>query len=292
MKVLILGISGMLGNAIFRHFSDKGLYETWGTLRNKSSMRFFDESLHHNIICDVDVLNMDKLISVLDRVRPNYVINCTGLVKQLSTINDPLITLPLNALFPHQLARLCEPNNTRVLQISTDCVFSGNKGNYVESDISDALDLYGKSKWIGELQYPNTVTIRTSIIGHELESAHSLVDWFLTQEDSCQGYTRAIFSGFPTIVLASIIHDYICKHPDLSGIYHVAAKPISKFDLLSLIAKTYGKSIDLQKNDQVTIDRSLDAAHFNNIVGYNPPDWSELINLMHDDYLKLRKFYV
>lgn len=289
MKVLVLGISGMLGNAIFRHFSEQGVHEVWGTLRSKTSMRFFDSNLHQNIISDIDVLNFDTLVSLLNQVKPDYVINCIGLVKQLAEVDDPLITLPLNAIFPHQLARLCMLGNARMLQISTDCVFSGNRGYYVENDVSDAIDLYGKSKWIGEVQYPHTLTIRTSIIGHELQSAHSLVDWFLTQENSCQGYTKAVFSGFPTIVLAQIIHSYILNNPNLSGIYHVAAEPIAKYDLLKLIAQVYGKSIELNQNDRVVIDRSLDANLFNKAVGYTPPNWATLIHLMHDDYLKLRK---
>lgn len=289
MKVLILGISGMLGNAMFRFFSEQQKHEVWGTLRNRGNLRFFDECLHAQIVADIDVLNQDILISLLHRIKPDYVINCIGLVKQLAEVDDPLITLPLNTLFPHKLAKLCGLCDSRMLQISTDCVFSGNKGHYSESDISDATDLYGKSKWMGEVHYPHTLTIRTSIIGHELQSQHSLIDWFLSQSGACHGYTKAIFSGFPTIVLAQIIHDYILEHTELSGVYHVAAHAINKFDLLKMVASQYNKSIQLIPNERVTIDRSLDAKRFNQLVGYTSPDWPQLIQAMHNDYLTLRK---
>lgn len=282
----------MLGNAVFRFISSQQKHEVWGTVRNKSSIRFFDQRLHQYIISDIDVLNHDVLVNLIQRIKPDYVINCIGLVKQLAEVDDPLITLPINSLFPHQLARLCELCNTRVLQISTDCVFSGTQGAYTENDISDANDLYGKSKWIGEIQYPHTVTIRTSIIGHELQSQHSLVDWFLAQSGSCKGYTKAIFSGFPTIVLAQIIHDHILEHPEMTGVYHVAANAINKFELLTLVAKQYQKTIELIPNDHVIIDRSLDARRFNQLLGYIPPDWPGLIETMHNDYLTLRKQYV
>lgn len=279
----------MLGNAMFRFFSAQNQHEVWGTLRNKNSMRFFDERLHSQIISDIDVLNQNTLVSLLHQIKPDYVINCIGLVKQLAEVDDPLITLPINAMFPHQLARLCALCNARMLQISTDCVFSGTKGFYSENDISDATDLYGKSKWMGEVHYPHTLTIRTSIIGHELQSQHSLIDWFLSQSGTSKGYTKAIFSGFPTIVLAQIIHDYIVDRPELSGVYHLAATAINKFDLLSLVAHQYQKSIELLPDDRVRIDRSLDGSRFNQLIGYDAPDWPQLVHTMHNDYLMLRK---
>lgn len=288
MRVLVLGVSGMLGSAMFRFFSEKGVYEVWGTVRNKSTLSFFNKNHHAKIISDVDVLNHLTLVTILERVKPDYVINCIGLVKQLAEVDDPLVTLPINALLPHQLAKLCALSGARLLQISTDCVFSGNKGNYTEDDISDATDLYGKSKYLGEVTYSNALTIRTSIIGHELQSQHSLVDWFLSQKKSCYGYSKAIFSGFPTIVLSEIIHDFILTKQNLIGVYHVAASPISKFDLLGLIADVYGKSIEITKNDSVVIDRSLNATRFNMETGYQPPSWLSLIQSMHNYYINLR----
>jgi dTDP-4-dehydrorhamnose reductase len=282
----------MLGSAMFRFFSEKDTHEVWGTVRSKESLGFFNKASHSHIINDIDVLDYHALATLFDKIKPDYVINCIGLVKQLADADDPLITLPINSLLPHHLAKLCTLNGAKLLQISTDCVFSGNKGNYVEEDISDATDLYGKSKFIGEVSFPNTLTIRTSIIGHELQSQHSLIDWFLAQQGSCMGFTKAIFSGFPTIVLAEIIHDYIINNSELSGVYHVAALPISKFDLLNLVAETYDKSIEIIKNEKIAIDRSLNAAKFNQATGYQPPSWPTLIQKMHTYYTNLRSQHV
>lgn len=277
----------MLGSAMYRFFSEKGTHEVWGTVRNKSSLRFFPEKDHASIISDVDVLNHHTLVTILAQVKPDYVINCIGLVKQLAEVDDPLITLPVNALLPHQLARLCAFGGARLLQISTDCVFSGSKGNYAENDISDATDLYGKSKFIGELDYPHTVTVRTSIIGHELQSKHSLVDWFLSQKETCKGFTKAIFSGLPTITLAGIIHDYIIPNTQLSGVYHVASSPVSKFELLSLIALQYDQKTAIIEDNTIVIDRSLNADKFKLATGYVAPSWPVLIKQLHQYYQSL-----
>jgi dTDP-4-dehydrorhamnose reductase len=123
--------------------------------------------------------------------------------------------------------------------------------------------------------------LRTSTIGHELQSQYGLLDWFLSQNGRCKGYTRAVFSGLPTVVFAQVIRDVVIPHSDLSGIYHVAAKPIAKFDLLKLIADVYGKTMDIARDDSLVIDRSLDARRFQLATGYVAPEWPELIKLMH-----------
>jgi len=164
--------------------------------------------------------------------------------------------------------------------MSTDCIFSGAKGLYIEADASDAKDLYGRSKYLGEVDYPNAITLRTSIIGHELSGAHSLVGWFLAQQGSARGFRRAIFSGFPTVELARVIRDHVMPHPELHGVYHVSAEPINKFDLLTLIAKAYGKTIDITPDDELVIDRSLDSSRFRVATGYQPQPWPELVRRM------------
>lgn len=277
----------MLGSAMFRFFSEKQTHEVWGTVRSKERLRFFNKESHTHIINDIDVLDQQALATLLEKLKPDYVINCIGLVKQLAEADDPLITLPINSLLPHQLAKLCALNSAKLLQISTDCVFSGNKGNYTEEDISDATDLYGKSKFIGEVKYAHTVTIRTSIVGHELQSKHSLIDWFLSQEVSCKGYTKAIFSGLPTITLAEIIHDYIIPNRLLKGVYHVASRPITKFELLSLITQEYNHKIAINEDSSLVIDRSLDAKKFKQATGYEAPSWPVLIKQLHQYYLSL-----
>jgi dTDP-4-dehydrorhamnose reductase len=281
LRVLVLGASGMLGNAVFRVMREDSELEVFGTVRSNNAPNLFSAELAKNIITNCDVDDYDALVELFVKHQPDLVLNCIGLIKQLADADDPLITLPINAMLPHRLAHLCKLIDARLIHISTDCVFSGSKGNYKETDLSDAVDLYGKSKYLGEVSYPNCTTIRTSIIGHELGSSNGLIDWFLSQENSCRGFRRTIFSGLPTVVLAKVIRDFVAPKKDLIGVYHVAAKPISKYDLLKLVAKVYGKKIDIIPDDELEIDRSLNAERFNLITGYTPPDWPELIEIMH-----------
>lgn len=282
MKILVLGITGMLGSAVFRTFSSDPVHEVWGTLRSSAGLRYFPEASRERLLSGVDVLDQDALVAALTQVRPDVVINCVGLIKQLADAKDPLTALPINAMLPHRLARLCALSGARLIQVSTDCVFSGRKGGYLESDLSDAEDLYGKSKYIGELyDLPNAITLRTSIIGHELNSSHSLVDWFLAQESSVRGFSRAIFSGLPTVELARVMKDFVLPHPELNGLYHVAAEPIAKLDLLTLIASQYGKTIEIRPDATLVINRSLNSERFTQATGYKAPTWPRLIELMH-----------
>lgn len=281
MRILILGASGMLGNAMVRILSEHADYDVYGTVRTENSKRFFSACIAERLLAGVDVEQQDSLVQAFIRVRPDVVINCIGLVKQLADADNPLQAIPINTLLPHRLAKLCELAGARLIHMSTDCVFSGDKGAYRESDVSDAKDLYGKSKYLGEVSYPHAITLRTSIIGHELQSAHGLIDWFLAQQGTCNGYTRAIFSGVPTVVLASIVRDVVIPRPALHGVYHVAAKPISKFDLLKLVAHVYGRQIDIAADDKLVLDRSLDASRFCAATGYATPDWEEMIKLMY-----------
>lgn len=281
MRVLILGASGMLGNAMFRVFSEAAGNAVFGSVRSASARRHFPEALQDNILHGVDVENQDALARLFGTVQPELVINCVGLVKQLAESDDPLLTIPINSLLPHRLAGLCRVAGARLVHISTDCVFSGAKGGYVESDFPDADDLYGRTKLLGEVDYPHAITVRTSIIGHELGGSRSLVNWFLAQQGSVRGYTRAIFSGLPTVVLANVVRDVIAPRPDLRGLYHVAAQPISKFDLLRLVSDVYAKRITIEPNDALVIDRSLDAGRFRAATGYCAPAWEEMIKAMH-----------
>lgn len=281
-KVLVLGASGMLGNAVLRLFAQSTGYEVVASARSTSALRLLPEELSDRVICGVDVENMDGLTSLFAKVRPDVVINCIGLVKQLAEADDPLSAIPINALLPHRLARLCDVAGARLVHMSTDCVFSGTKGMYTEVDMSDAKDLYGRSKYLGEVDYPHAITLRTSIIGHELSGAHSLVGWFLAQQGGVRGFQRAIFSGLPTVELARVIRDHVLAHPELHGVYHVSAEPINKFDLLTLIAKAYGKTIAITADDKLAIDRSLDSSRFRQATGYQPQPWPELVRRMHE----------
>ncbi|PKO38922.1 MAG: NAD(P)-dependent oxidoreductase [Betaproteobacteria bacterium HGW-Betaproteobacteria-18] len=282
MKILVLGASGMLGNAMLRILSEDAAHEVFGTARSALVRRHFAAPLAAKIICGIDVENIDSLARLFGELRPQLVVNCIGLVKQLSNADDPLQALPINALLPHRLARLCALLDARLVHVSTDCVFDGSQGNYRETDRSNADDLYGRSKYLGEVAYQHTITLRTSIIGHELDGAHGLVNWFLAQERRVKGYRRAIFSGLPTVELARVVRDVVLPRTDLFGLYHVAAAPIAKYELLKLVAEAYRKVIDIEPDDNVLIDRSLDASRFHAATGYIAPAWPDLVAQMRD----------
>lgn len=282
MKILVLGVTGMLGNAVLRLFAQDNVHQVFGSIRSTGALRLLPRELHSNVICGVNVENIDSLTHLFAVVHPDVVINCVGLVKQLAEADDALAAIPINALLPHRLARLCEVAGARLVHMSTDCIFSGAKGMYTEADASDAKDLYGRSKYLGEVDYPHAITLRTSIIGHELDGVRSLIGWFLAQEGSVKGFKRAIFSGLPTVEIARVIRDHVIPQPELHGLYHVSAEPISKFDLLTLVAQTYRKTIDVSADDQLVIDRSLDSTRFRQVTGFAPKPWPELIRSMRD----------
>jgi dTDP-4-dehydrorhamnose reductase len=223
----------------------------------------------------------DALVRVFAQVLPDVVVNCIGLTKHHKEADDPLLAIPVNALLPHRMADLCALAGARLVQVSTDCVFSGAKGGYTEADPADANDVYGKAKFLGEVAYPHSVTLRTSTIGHELQSHYGLLEWFLSQQGQCTGFSRAIFSGLPNTVFAQLVRDIVIPRPKLSGLYHVGASPIGKYDLLRLMAQVYGKTINITRDDQFVIDRSLNCGRFNQATGYLAPAWPELIQSMH-----------
>jgi len=282
MKVLVLGASGMLGNSVLRFLSKQSGCNVVGTIRSSSSMRHFPKEFISNLHVGVDVLNIDHLIQVFSLVKPDVVINCVGIVKQRSESEDPLVILPINSMLPHRLARLCAVSRARFIQIGTDCVFSGSKGQYTENDAPDANDLYGISKLVGEVDYPNAITLRTSLIGHELTGARSLIDWYLSQEKEIKGYRKAIFSGLPTVEIARVIYEYVLPNPQLRGVYHLSVDPINKYDLLNMVKDIYGRKIDIIPDDTFVIDRSLDSSRFRDDTGFTAKPWLELIQAMYD----------
>lgn len=282
MKVLVLGASGMLGNAVFRLFAESPGFDVMGAVRSPGSLRLLPDALAAQVISGVDVEQVDSLTLTFAQMRPDVVINCIGVVKQIAEADDPLTAIPINSLLPHRLARLCDVAGARLVHVSTDCVFSGTKGMYIEADTSDAKDLYGRSKYLGEVDYPHAITLRTSIIGHELARATSLIGWFLAQKVRVKGFTKAIFSGLPTVELARVIRDYVIPYPELRGLYHVSANPINKYDLLNLVAQAYGKEIEIEPDATLIIDRSLDSTRFTQATGYQSAEWPELVRRMRE----------
>lgn len=292
-KILILGGTGMLGHLLLRYFSAFPEYEITATARSLTGMKkHFPANILPLFLPDsVDVNYFDSVIRALASVQPDVVINCIGIIKQLPLSDDPLTAITVNALFPHRISLISRTAGARVIHISTDCVFNGQKGMYTEKDQSNAEDLYGRTKYLGEVSYPHCVTLRTSVIGHELKGGYGLVEWFLSQTRNVRGFRKAIYTGFPTIELARIIRDHVLPNTALSGVYHVSSEPISKYDLLSMVAERYGKKIEIESYDDFIQDRSLDSTIFREMTGYQPPLWDKLVEMMHADFMANRIIY-
>jgi len=286
MNILVLGVNGLIGSTVFRYLSEYSEHLVFGTVRNQDYINYFNVEFRNNVIHSVDVNDFDKLVKVFNDTSPGLVINCAGITKHLRDSESHLVTIPINSVAPHRLAQICHLTKSRLLHISTDCVFSGKKGNYWEEDFPDANDLYGRSKVLGEVSYGNNLTIRTSTVGHELMTNFGLLNWFLSQEGSCKGFKNVIFSGLPTVYLAKIINEYIIPSKDLNGLYHVSAEPISKYNLLNLIAERYSKKIKIIPEEDFKIDRSLISDRFRSLTGFKPPSWQELVNIMFEDINK------
>ncbi|MEH1101417.1 dTDP-4-dehydrorhamnose reductase family protein [Micromonospora sp. CPCC 205561] len=279
--MLIIGVTGMLGHTLVRELGDTAELDVYGCARGAvPAQANFPEALARQITPRVDVSDRSAVRRILSVLRPDVVINCVGVIKQRPEVEDAVNTITVNALFPHQLARECAESGARLIQISTDCVFSGRHGGYTEADIPDPYDLYGRSKLLGETTTGTALTLRTSIIGHELGSARSLVDWFLSQRGVVNGYTKAIYSGLTTTEFASLLRSVVLPRAELTGLYHVASTPISKYELLGIIGDVYRWQGRIEPSDEVLCDRSLSAAAFRARTGYQPPEWPEMIARM------------
>jgi dTDP-4-dehydrorhamnose reductase len=276
---MILGGSGMLGHRLWMDLSRQ--HDVWVTTRTSASaMPDLPGVDRHHVRDHVDMLDFDSVIRAFASIQPELVVNCIGLVKQHALSQDPLSVIELNARLPHRLSLVCRTARIRMVHISTDCVFSGRTGRYTEKSVSDAEDLYGRSKFLGEVEYPHTLTLRTSIIGRELRTRYGLTEWFLSQQQPVKGYRRAVFSGFTTQAVARILLDHVIPRPDLSGVWQVASQPISKYELLELLKRAYHRDVAIIPDEAVVVDRSLDCSRFLAATGFVAPSWPEMIDEM------------
>jgi len=280
MRILILGGDGMLGHQLLRHFKER--HDVRVTLRlgreAYEAYRLFEPGM---AFYGIDARQMDALLQVIEDFRPEAVVNAIGIVKQRSEAKEVIPSLEINSLLPHRLVLVCRIVGAMLVHLSTDCVFSGRKGNYCETDFSDADDLYGRTKFLGEVSESHCLTLRTSMIGPELSRKTGLLEWFIAQRgQTVKGFTKAIFSGFPTTELARIVERVLVDVPTVHGVYHVAARPISKYDLLTLIRDRLKLPITIERDSTFECDRSLDATRFHRDTGYSPPPWGVMIDDM------------
>lgn len=276
MRILILGGDGMLGHQLLKHLQPR--HEVRVTLRQDlpayAYARLFDRQ---NSYDGIDIRSVERLVEVLADFRPEAVINAVGIVKQRADAKESIPSLEINALLPHRLAILCKGIGARLIHLSTDCIFSGRKGNYLEGDPSDAEDLYGKTKYLGEVREPHCLTLRTSIIGRELSRHTSLLDWFLSQKGRVKGFTNAIYTGFTTLEMGRIIETMLTKHPLACGVYQVSSDAINKYELLLLFKEKLGVNIEIVPDAEFCCDRSLDSSRFRREFDYTPPSWPDMI---------------
>lgn len=284
-RLLVLGANGMLGGSIFRYFTKNHAFEVLGTVRGKEGQVLLNRLGFSNIQVGVDASDINSVNSILKEFKPDYVLNCIGIIKQHDNAKFPVPAVRINSLFPHELAATCDLLDAKLIHFSTDCVFSGKVGLYKEGDTPDAFDLYGRSKLLGEIDYGRNLTLRTSIIGHELSSSLSLVDWFLSEPGPVKGFTKAIFSGMPTIYIAEFLKDYVFGK-NLYGLYHLGVEPIDKYSLLKLIKNEYLSEVKITPSEDLLINRSLNAELLKSAVGFVSPSWQNLIAKMREEYLE------
>lgn len=283
MRILVLGGDGMLGHRCLKSW--RGTHEVRVTLRRDlEAYREFGLFDRGNAYAGIDLRSTDRLAEVFADFRPEAVVNAAGIVKQRSDAQAAIPSLEINALLPHRLAVLCRAGGARLVHVSTDCVFSGRRGQYTESDPPDAEDLYGRSKLLGEVAEPGCLTLRTSIIGRELSRKTGLLEWFLSQRGrTVKGFRNAIFSGFTTHEMARIIARLLTGFPQASGLYHVSAAAISKFDLLHTINGALRLGAVIEPDDGFRCDRSLDSTRFRSEFGYAPPSWDAMAAELAED---------
>jgi dTDP-4-dehydrorhamnose reductase len=274
-RVLVLGGTGMLGHVLWRTCAER--FDAYATVRaDEPSAEAAEMVDPERTVTGVRVEEPRSIARALDETGADAVVNCIGVVKQ--AVDDPAVAIRANALFPHELAAACRERGARLIHVSTDCVFSGQKGRYTETDPPDPVDVYGRSKLLGEVTTPGALTIRTSMIGREIATSHGLLEWFLAQSGgTVRGFTRAVFSGPTTPVLSRAIADVLERHKSLEGLYHLGAEPIDKHELLVLLRDAFDVEVEVDPDESVVIDRSLDSSSFRTATGWAPPSWQEMV---------------
>jgi dTDP-4-dehydrorhamnose reductase len=283
VRVIVLGAAGMLGHKLLQRLQAD--YEVAGTIRESEPDAILRRALSGiELFPSVQANDLSSIERAIDGWKADVVVNCIGIIKQTKAASDPLTSIAINSLFPHQLAHLTAARGVRLLHFSTDCVFSGRRGNYIEDDIPDPVDLYGRSKLLGEVTAPNTLTLRTSIVGRELRGHLGLIDWFLSQRGGrVKGFVRALYSGLTTTAMADLVARLTHAHTKLEGLWQVSGQPITKFDLLQIVNRVYKLGIDIVPDESFVCDRRLDSTRFHKYTGWQSPSWEDMINDMHLD---------
>jgi len=283
MKILVLGASGMIGLAVYNQLVKNKNFTVIGTTTKSNAKKIIENQNKLNSLVLFDFLKDKNFENLIKSINPNIIINCVGIIKQSSLITNKINTIFLNSILPNKLSILAFKNSIKLIQISTDCVFSGKLGSYVESDNPDPIDTYGRTKLIGEIVNDNSLTLRTSLVGHELFTKNGLLEWFLSQKNECIGFKNAFFSGFTTNAFAKILETILLNKKELKGLYHISSNIISKYDFLEKINKEYKKNIKINPDHSFNINRSLNSSALQKKIGYNIDSWDVMIREMFSE---------
>ena len=287
MKVLILGSDGMIGHKIAQSLND----ECELILSSRKSISLDTIGVKRGKILFHDLIT-DNLDSMLKKIFPDLIINCAGITTRRGVKDNIQNTRLLNSDIPHKLDSWANLNSKKLIHFSTDCVFSGSRGNYLDNDISDANDTYGKTKAAGEVNSFNTLTIRCSMIGRELYNFTELFEWLVKNKNkNIDGYSKVFYSGITTVRMGKIISKIIKEDINLTGIYNISSIPISKFDLLHKLSNAFGLNVDITENKNIKSNKVLNSKKFTEITGIKTPDWDDLISEFVEDCGKNKSLY-
>jgi len=293
MRILILGGNGMIGHKMY-HIISKIHNDTWVTLRK--SLRSYSYSEIYNpekVIDNVDLINFQIISNQLNKINPDIIINACGITIRRGIDILKSNSIILNSALPHFLNEWVTSNNKRLIHFSTDCVFTGAKGDYLDNDNKDALDLYGSTKSMGEVfDSKYAITLRGSMIGSELENKTELFEWFLKQNNkTIKGFNKVIYSGITTTKMAEIVLILINQYPNLNGIYNISSKPISKFELLKLWNDYFDINANIEIDNSYTSNKNLISNNFYKTISMKQPDWIELSSQLKIDNLLYNNLY-
>ena len=293
MKILILGADGMLGHKLFQLLG-MDYPETFGTISGKSSIYPYSGiSFFHTdkVIPEVNMLDFGQIEHIINQLNPDYIINCLRVATHGDETAPPLQTITVNSLLPHQLAEVAKKNGARMIHFSSDCVFNGKQGMYTEEDPPNATHIYGQTRLLGEVFADNVLVLRGSVIGRELIQHSSLLDWFLRQQGSeINGFTHAIYSGLSSVETVRVVQMIISIKPSLTGLYHIASKPINKYNLLKLAQKNFGIKVTIHKQNKYFVNRSLAAEKIKYALGYVAPSWSSMMKELAEENEQYNKW--
>ncbi len=278
MRILILGGTGMLGHKLWQRLGAR-FPDCRVTIRGPReryrAFKLFDDA---RVIENVDVTDEARLAAVLDSAAPDVIVNCVAVTKRREKSAAPASSVLLNAWLPHRLAEWTHAHDARLITISTDCVFDGATGGYTEDDLPNALDVYGRTKAMGEVAYGNALTLRTSFVGRELENGTELLEWFIAHNGgTVPGFRGTLYTGISTLYCADAIGEIIARFPGLRGLYQVASEVISKYDLLCLARAAFKLDIEIEPDDTVIMRRNLNGTRFREATGLATPSWMQMM---------------